>query len=83
MSKFKIPPKPVLPPSPAPATIQDFGAASALAKSQAGNRPQQPVRLNLDIDPALHRRIKQAAFDADVKISVIVRQWIEEGLARN
>ncbi len=81
MSKFKIAPKSVTL-AAAPASIEAFGAGAAMVKTQSGDRPEKPVRLNLDIEPALHRRLKQVAFDTDTKIAVLVRRWIGEGLGR-
>jgi len=81
MSKFKIAPKPATPVAP-PSSIEAFGAGAAIVNTQSRSRPEKPVRLNLDIEPALHRRLKQVAFDTDTKIAVLVRRWIEEGLGR-
>ena len=82
MSKFKIMPR--LPDAELlPANIAEFGAGAALVKSQGSDRPVKPIRLNLDIDPALHQRLKEAAFHRNEKISVLVRQWIIYGLAQN
>jgi len=82
MSKFKITPR--LPVADSlPANIAEFGAGAALVKSQSPDRPVKPVRLNLDIDPALHQRLKEAAFYRSEKISVLVRQWITDGLEKD
>ncbi len=79
MSKFKI--------SPAGPTVpdksmsrDDFVAGAAMVKSQTGHRPVKPVRLNLDLDPDLHRRLKMRAVETDVTIAELVRGLITREL---
>ena len=80
MSKFKINTKPSVK-AEHPSNIEEFGASAAMAKSQSGGRPVKPIRLNLDIEPELHRRLKLKAIDAGIPVAVLVREWIEAGLA--
>jgi hypothetical protein len=80
MSKFKISAKPPVP-AETPGSIQEFGNAAPMVKAQTGGRGIKPVRLNLDLDPATHKRLKLAAIEAGVPVAVLVRQWIDNGLS--
>ncbi|WP_322034630.1 hypothetical protein [Burkholderia sp. BCC1970] len=82
MSKFKIGPSTatkVAPGSP-PATAEEFAAGAAMVQSQAGSRPPKPVRLNLDLDPETHRRLKIRAVENDTTIAQLVRKLIAREL---
>lgn len=78
MSKFKIGPsvanRPAL--GDAPATVEEFSAGAAMVKSQVGSRPAKPVRLNLDLDPETHRRLKMRAVESSTTIAQLVRELI-------
>ncbi|MGF6988753.1 putative HicB family RNase H-like nuclease [Paraburkholderia atlantica] len=78
MSKFKITPSVGSNSSPAekPATRQEFVSGAALVQSQAGTRPPKPVRLNLDLDPEVHRQLKMRAVESGVTIAQLVRGLI-------
>jgi hypothetical protein len=82
MSKFKIAPrvssKPVA--GNAPATVEEFAAGAAMVQSQAGNRPPKPVRLNLDLDPETHRRLKMRAVESGTTVAKLVRDLIAREL---
>jgi len=80
MSKFKIAPKATQPAATAPASVEAFAAGAAMVKSQAGDRPAKPVRLNLDLDPETHRRLKVRAAEAGKSIAQMVRELIDREL---
>jgi predicted HicB family RNase H-like nuclease len=83
MSKFKIPSPNPASSSPAAkpaATVQDFVSGAALVQSQAGTRPPKPVRLNLDLDPDVHRQLKLRAVEGGVTIAQLVRALIKREL---
>ncbi|WP_086382714.1 hypothetical protein [Caballeronia sordidicola] len=76
--KFKIGPNlPVLAnKTEKPVSRQEFVAGAALVKSQAGTRPPKPIRLNLDLDPDLHRQLKVHAAENSMTIAQLVRGLI-------
>jgi predicted HicB family RNase H-like nuclease len=76
--KFKIGPNlPVLASkTEKPASRQEFVAGAALVQSQAGTRPPKPIRLNLDLDPDLHRQLKVRAAENSMTIAQLVRGLI-------
>ena len=82
MSKFKIAPNPKAgqPPANAPASVEAFAADAAMVKSQAGDRPPKPIRLNLDLDPATHKRLKIRAAESGKSVAQMVRELIDREL---
>jgi len=79
MSKFKISSGPSIGgngQTKPPATRDEFVSGAALVKSQAGTRPPKPVRLNLDLDPDLHRSLKIRAIDQGMTVAQLVRGLI-------
>ncbi|MFM0705628.1 ribbon-helix-helix protein [Paraburkholderia sediminicola] len=80
MSKFKIAPKTSQPPAAAPESVEAFAAGAAMVKSQTGDRPAKPIRLNLDLDPGMHRRLKIRAAEAGKSIAQLVRELIDREL---
>ncbi|BEH58740.1 hypothetical protein [Burkholderia pseudomallei] len=78
MSKFKIGPSIVNKPAlgGTPATVEEFSAGAAMVRSQTGSRPAKPVRLNLDLDPETHRRLKMRAVESGTTIAQLVRELI-------
>lgn len=78
MSKFKIGPSAANKPAAgnAPATVEEFAAGAAMVQSQTGTRPAKPVRLNLDLDPETHRRLKLRAVESGTTIAQLVRELI-------
>ncbi len=80
-SKFKIPTR-LMDSRPAsltpatPASVEDFTRGAAMVKSQSGGRPLKPVRLNLDLDPSIHHRLRQRAFDQGETVANLVRRLI-------
>ncbi len=82
MSKFKIGPSAASKPASgsAPATAEEFAAGAAMVQSQAGSRPVKPVRLNLDLDPDTHRRLKIRAVESGTSIAQLVRELIAREL---
>lgn len=79
--KFKIPPKPVSA-SAAPESVEEFASGAAMVKSQTGGRPLKPVRINFDLDPAKHHRLRQRALDKGISVSNLVRDLIDADLAK-
>jgi predicted HicB family RNase H-like nuclease len=82
MSKFKIGPSAANKPTSGstPATTAEFVAGAAMVQSQAGSRPVKPVRLNLDLDPETHRRLKMRAVESGTSIAQLVRELIAREL---
>ena len=75
--KLKIKPTTGAAAGAAPASADAFASGAALVQSRAGPRPEKPVRLILDLDPATHRRLKIAAIVRGISVAVLVRQAIE------
>jgi len=42
---------------------------------------ERTVRLNVTIDPVLHKKLRQKALDSDVSIRELVVTWLAEKLA--
>lgn len=78
MSKFKIGPSATNKSTTgnAPATVEEFASGAAMVQSQVGTRPAKPVRLNLDLDPETHRRLKLRAVESGTTIAQLVRELI-------
>ncbi|RQU49764.1 FitA-like ribbon-helix-helix domain-containing protein [Burkholderia cenocepacia] len=76
MSKFKISAKSGDHQPSQPVTHAEFAAGAAMVQSQVGSRPAKPIRLNLDLDPELHRRLKVRAAEAGISIAELVRGLI-------
>jgi hypothetical protein len=83
-TKFKIPARSTSQPevtlAPPPTTHEEFAAGASLVQSQAGNRPVKPVRLNLDLDPATHKRLKMKALQTSQTMAELVRALIDREL---
>jgi predicted HicB family RNase H-like nuclease len=75
MSKFKIGPVSSQR-SPEPATREEFVSGASLIRSQAGSRPVKPIRLNLDLDPEIHKRLKLRAVETETSVAALVRDLI-------
>ncbi len=80
MSKFKIASRPKGPPVEKPATRAEFVAGASMVQSQASSRPPKPIRLNLDLEPDLHRRLKLRAVESGTTIAHLVRDLITREL---
>ncbi len=83
MSKFKIGPtstgsKPSS--GGVPGSIGEFSSGAAMVQSQVGSRPAKPIRLNLDLDPETHRRLKMRAVESGTSIAQMVRELIARAL---
>lgn len=74
MSKFKLGKRAA--PAEQPKTVEQFVAGAALVQSQTGGRAVKPVRINFDLDPTTHHRLKQRALDRDQKVAELVRDLI-------
>lgn len=73
-AKFKIGPKTT--PADKPASREEFVSGAALVQSQAGTRPPKPIRLNLDLDPEVHKQLKLRAVENGTTIAKLVRDLI-------
>lgn len=73
--KFKLSPK-TSSPAKKPASREEFVSGAALVQSQAGTRPPKPVRLNLDLDPEVHKQLKLRAVENGTTIAKLVRDLI-------
>ena len=63
--------------------VADFVAGGPTAQSQsAGQRPPKPIRLNLDLDVARHRRLKMYAVENGLSVSELVRNLIDTIIPR-
>jgi hypothetical protein len=80
MSKFKVTSKPVV--EKPPLTREQFAAGAAMVQSQTGGRPLKPIRINFDLDPEIHRRLKMRAVSRGVSVAQIVRQLIDDDLLK-
>lgn len=78
MSKFKVSSKPN--PGPVPASRDEFAEGAAMVRAQTGGRPLKPIRVNFDLDPATHRRLKLRAIDRNLSMARLIRQLIEDEL---
>ncbi|WP_175946707.1 hypothetical protein [Caballeronia sp. BCC1704] len=76
MSKFKIPSNATR--GDKPSTREEFVSGAALVQSQAGTRPPKPVRLNLDLDPEVHKQLKMRAVENGMTIAQLVRGLIAQ-----
>ena len=80
MSKFKIAQRPAV--SVQPSSAEEFAARADLVQTQTTGRPPKPVRVNFDVDPELHRRLKIRAIDRGISVAELVRGLIERDLGR-
>lgn len=79
MSKFKIAPK--SPDAGKPVSRDEFVSGAAMVQSQVGSRPLKPVRVNFDLDPDEHRRLKIRAVETGVSIADLVRGLIRKEIS--
>ena len=82
-TKFKVAVKPLAPaPASASASAEAFVAGAAMVQSQTMGRPLKPVRLNLDLDPATHQRLKMRAIERGTNVATLVRDLIGVELSK-
>jgi hypothetical protein len=63
-------------------TLLKAGRPSAEKRSATlADVKSEKVRLNVDIDKSLHRKLKQRALDQDKRVADIVREMLEGSLA--
>lgn len=83
--KFAVaarPSTPVTSSLPSPDAYEAYLANAAMVKSQTGGRDVKPVRVNFDMDPPTHQRLKKHAIDRGMNVATLLRQLIEAELAR-
>lgn len=80
MSKFKVSSRPAATAGAVPATPEQFAEGAAMVRSQTGGRPLKPIRVNFDLDPVMHRRLKIRAIDQGLSVAEHVRRLIEGDL---
>jgi hypothetical protein len=59
-SKFKLP-LPAATLESCPTSTEEFASNAGMVRSQQRPRPLKPIRLNLDLTPDLHERVKLRA----------------------
>lgn len=64
-----------------PTNPQEFAAGAAMVQSQTGGRALKPVRVNVDLDPEVHRSLKLLAMDRHTNIAGLLRELISRELA--
>jgi hypothetical protein len=79
MSKFQLKPRAA---SEQPATAEQFSSGAALVQSQTGGRSLKPIRVNFDLDPATHCRLRQRALDRGLSVAELLRDLITAELSK-
>jgi hypothetical protein len=77
--KFSAPPRKARP-ELRPASLEEFSNGAAMVLSQQPPRPLKPVRLNLDLTPDFHDRVKRRAADLRLTGAQYVRELILKDL---
>lgn len=62
--------------APSPISREEFVSGASMVRSQVGDRPVKPIRLNFDLDPAVHQRLRLLAAERSKTVAEIVRQLI-------
>ena len=78
-SKFKLRPHTARP-ELHPASSEEFSNDAGMVHSQQPPRPLKPVRLNLDLTPDFHERVKLRAADLRLTGAQYVRELILKDL---
>jgi hypothetical protein len=78
-SKFKLQPHTARP-ELRPASSEEFSNDAGMVHSQQPPRPLKPVRLNLDLTPDFHERMKLRAADLRLTGAQYVRKLILKDL---
>ena len=78
-SKFKLPAH-TTKPEPLPASPEEFSNGAVMVRSQQQPRPLKPIRLNLDLTPDFHERVKLRAADLRLTGAQYVRELILKDL---
>jgi len=73
--KFTVPPH-TAKPEPRPSSPEEFSNGAGMVLSQQQPRPLKPVRLNLDLTPDFHERVKRRAADLRMTGAQYVRELI-------
>jgi hypothetical protein len=63
-------------PEPRPTSVEEFCNDAGMVRSQQPPRPLKPVRLNLDLTPDFHERVKRRAADLRMTGAQYVRELI-------
>jgi hypothetical protein len=65
---------------PRPSSLEEFSNDAGMVHSQPPPRPLKPVRLNLDLTPDFHERVKRRAADLRMTGAQYVRELISKDL---
>jgi hypothetical protein len=77
--KFKLPPHTARS-EQRPASQEEFSNDAGMVHSQQPRRPLKPVRLNIDLTPDFHERVKRRAADLRLTGAQYVRELILKDL---
>ncbi|RQH00194.1 hypothetical protein [Paraburkholderia dinghuensis] len=77
-TKFKLSPNQHA--EPQPATAEEFANAAGMVRSQQAERPLKPVRLNLDLTPSFHERLKLRAAELRLTGAQYIRELVLKDL---
>lgn len=80
MSKFQLKTRPAT--VAWPRSIEELAAGASLVQTQTDGRPVKPVRINFDLDPATHQRLKRRALDRHQAVAELVRELIVDELSK-
>lgn len=78
-SKFKLPQPESTTESP-PTDAEEFANGAGMVRSQKPPRPLKPVRLNIDLTPDFHERVKRRAAGLRLTGAQYVRELISKDL---
>lgn len=59
---------------------KQFVEGASMVQSQAPAYEVKPKRLNVDLEPAVHQKLKLTAVAAGVSVADLIRSWITEKL---
>lgn len=85
-TRFKLPPKPQPATGENPAgdgkRVEEFIQSAALADTITRGRGLKPMRLNLELDVEVHRRLKIHAVERGISVAKLIRGLIDQELSR-
>ena len=78
-TKFQVPLRPAT--HTVPSSAQSFADDAAMVQSQTAGRPLKPIRVNFDMEPDTHRRLKIRAIERGQSVAELVRGLIDRELS--